>query len=191
MQSWDALPEVPAELPAKPKPAKPVKVRGMTCPDCTGVRLFVYKTTRPRAGCIRRYRSCAACGYRETGEERRGRVLPKVGQPKPVAAPKPKPERKPPKVKFPVVLAAHERIYLTELLARGTAGRAALRRARILLAADQSNGRPARTQKAIAAIAGVGACGLTAVLKALYVNLGDDRIHQALFVNPAKAGAAA
>lgn len=55
-----------------PKAEKP---RGFTCPDCRGVRLFVYRTQSPAKGRVVRYRACSACGYRVATEERVARVL--------------------------------------------------------------------------------------------------------------------
>ena len=55
--------------PDQPTPPAP-SVKGFTCPDCRGVRLFVYRTRRPAAGRIVRYRQCSACGFRLVTEER-------------------------------------------------------------------------------------------------------------------------
>lgn len=68
-------------VPAAPPPAKPprgLKLRGFTCPHCPGARLFVYKSRRPCAGRVVRYRKCPSCPFRTTTEERAGRVLPPV-----------------------------------------------------------------------------------------------------------------
>lgn len=59
----------PTRTKLKPKPT----VKGFSCPDCRGVRLFVRETTRPMPGLIRRYRECTACGYRVTTEERKAK----------------------------------------------------------------------------------------------------------------------
>lgn len=53
----------------------PLKIRGITCPNCVGSRLDVYKTRRPCNGKVVRYRKCSACGYRCSTEERKLRVL--------------------------------------------------------------------------------------------------------------------
>lgn len=50
--------------------SRPVAVRGFACPECSGVRLFVYRTRRPARGLVVRYRECAACGFRVVTEER-------------------------------------------------------------------------------------------------------------------------
>ncbi len=54
-----------SEKKAKARPAK-----GFPCPECVGVRLFVYRTETPRRGLIVRYRKCSACGFSEVTEER-------------------------------------------------------------------------------------------------------------------------
>lgn len=44
--------------------------KGFACANCRGVRLFVYRTRRPCAGLVVRYRECSACGARVVTEER-------------------------------------------------------------------------------------------------------------------------
>ena len=97
--------------------AKPKKLVGFTCPDCPREKLRVYKTRRPLAGRVVRYRKCVACGYRITTVEHLGLILPRTGAPRPVRVPKVRPPAKPRLLKYPVVLAASERTYLTELVA--------------------------------------------------------------------------
>jgi len=74
----EQLPTAAAQVP-QPVPAalpKPKRLRGFTCPNCRGVRLFVYRTRRPCAGKVVRYRQCSTCTYRTTTEEKFGHVLP-------------------------------------------------------------------------------------------------------------------
>lgn len=67
---------IASAAPALAPGEKPVRVRGFACPTCRGVRLFVYRTRRPMAGRVVRYRKCSWCGYRTTTEERLGHSLP-------------------------------------------------------------------------------------------------------------------
>ena len=46
------------------------RVCGFACPQCRGVRLFVYRTRRPCPGLVVRYRKCTACGHRIVTDER-------------------------------------------------------------------------------------------------------------------------
>ncbi|MBP3959871.1 hypothetical protein J8F10_31875 [Gemmata sp. G18] len=47
-----------------------------TCVTCKGAPLIVYKTMRPAANMVVRYRRCDRCGYRCSGLERPLRELP-------------------------------------------------------------------------------------------------------------------
>lgn len=47
-----------------------------TCATCKGAPLVIYKTRRPTASTIIRYRRCDRCGYRCSGLERPLRALP-------------------------------------------------------------------------------------------------------------------
>jgi hypothetical protein len=71
-------PLTPATTQAQAAAEKPrgLRLRGFTCPHCRGVRLFVYRTRRPCAGKIVRYRQCSVCGFRTTTEEKLGHALP-------------------------------------------------------------------------------------------------------------------
>lgn len=54
------MPDVPTAPP----------VKGINCPDCHGVRMFVAITYNPCPGLVVRYRECTACGCRLVTEER-------------------------------------------------------------------------------------------------------------------------
>jgi hypothetical protein len=66
----------PVQQPASVVTPKRPRIRGFACPSCVGVRLFVYRTRRPCAGKVLRYRMCSSCGHRQTTEEKFGHVLP-------------------------------------------------------------------------------------------------------------------
>lgn len=57
-------------------PDAPLRIRGFTCPFCPGVALRVYKSRRPCAGVVIRYRRCPDCAYRKTTRETSGKDLP-------------------------------------------------------------------------------------------------------------------
>ncbi|AMV23770.1 hypothetical protein VT84_05115 [Gemmata sp. SH-PL17] len=55
----------------KPEP----RPRGLSCARCRG-SLQVYRTTKPTADLVVRYRRCKTCGTRTVSEERMIRTLP-------------------------------------------------------------------------------------------------------------------
>lgn len=73
-------PEPASVLPTCPPCAAVTgPARGIVCRACRGVPLKVYRTRRPAAGLVVRYRVCPACGYRCATEERPARDLPRAG----------------------------------------------------------------------------------------------------------------
>jgi transcriptional regulator NrdR family protein len=61
-------------------------LKGLSCPECRGVRLTVYSSRRPGAGVKLRYRKCSACGCRVKTREVVVPIRPRKSKSPPDAA---------------------------------------------------------------------------------------------------------
>lgn len=66
----DDAPDLTAEFPPLPRPAKPQPApKGVYCPSCRGTRLLATHTRKPCPGKTVRYRVCARCLSKVITEE--------------------------------------------------------------------------------------------------------------------------